>query len=86
MDPAKIKTKAAISKAFGNALKEARLNKGLSQEQLALQSGIDRTYVGMLERGTRHPSLAFLFAISPTLGTTPVELTGRVQKFLKMKS
>lgn len=86
MDKSKLKTKATISKAFGQVLKKARLDKGLSQEELALRADIDRTYVGMLERGTRHPSVALLFAVSPVLGTTPVELIGRVQKVLKPRS
>ncbi len=83
MDKAKLQAKGVVSKAFGAVLKEARLEMGLSQEQLALHAGIDRTYVGMLERGTRHPSLNLLFTIGPVLEKTPVELIGKVQKALE---
>ncbi|MEU2612150.1 helix-turn-helix transcriptional regulator [Micromonospora sp. NPDC007271] len=44
--------------SFGLAVRRARTEKGISQEQLAALSGLDRTYVSGLERGKRNPTLA----------------------------
>lgn len=46
----------------------------MSQEQLGVVSGLHRTYVGMLERGERIPSLAALEGLSGALGMMPHEL------------
>jgi transcriptional regulator with XRE-family HTH domain len=55
--------KDTILKNFGSKLKEARLAKGLSQEALALELDFDRTYIGLLERGKRNPSLITIYKI-----------------------
>jgi len=49
-------------------LKNLRLNAGLSQEALALEADVDRTYISQLERGVANPSLVILFRISKVLG------------------
>ncbi|ESZ89317.1 helix-turn-helix domain-containing protein [Congregibacter litoralis] len=67
-----------IKKAFGEVLREERLKAGLSQERLALQCGIDRTFVSMLERGLRQPSLVTLFVVSKELSLSPSELLDQV--------
>jgi len=54
-------------KAFGLVLKKARLEKNVSQEQLALDCELDRTFISMLERGQRQPSLTSILAISSSL-------------------
>ena len=42
---------------FGNRIKEERLKIKLSQEKLALEADIDRTYINDIEKGTRNVSL-----------------------------
>lgn len=55
-----------IKRKFGNNLKRLRLEKGLSQEKLALNADIDRTYIPSIEKGERNVSIAIVekFAIA----------------------
>ena len=50
-------------------IKRLRLSAGLSQEALALEADVDRTYISQLERGVANPSLVILFRISKVLGS-----------------
>ena len=69
-----------IAKIFGKTLKEVRNEKGLSQEKLAEKSHLDRTYISLLERGLRQPSLSTIFSISSALGIFPSELIKLTEK------
>jgi transcriptional regulator with XRE-family HTH domain len=60
--------------AFGRNLRAARLRRKLSQEKLALVAGLDRTYVGGIERGERNPSLVNICRLATALGTSPARL------------
>ncbi len=71
-----------VRKAFGEVLKEARTAKGMSQDALAMASELDRTYISLLERGLRQPSISSLFSLAAALGTTAEELVARVQEKL----
>ncbi len=55
-------------KWFGSRLREIRHKKGLSQEELAELAGIDRTYVGGVERGERNLSILSVKRFSDALG------------------
>lgn len=59
-----------IQKQFGNRVKDLRLARGLSQEELAFRAGIHRTYLGGIERGERNPALKNIAAIARALGVT----------------
>jgi transcriptional regulator with XRE-family HTH domain len=63
-----------IARAFGQALKAARLAKGLSQEQLAEGAELDRTTPSLYERGLRTPTLAVLIDIGHALDIEPMQL------------
>ncbi|WP_185245223.1 helix-turn-helix domain-containing protein [Citrifermentans bremense] len=54
--------------AFGRVLCELRGKKGLSQEKLALEANLDRTFISLLERGLRQPSLKTILELSKVLG------------------
>lgn len=55
-------------------LRKLRVAQGLSQEQLAVDAGVDRTYVGGLERGTANPTVAILDRLAATLSVHLSEL------------
>ena len=69
-----------VKDAFGKELRNARKAVGVSQEKLALQVGLDRTYISMLERGLRQPSLTTIFLLAPALGLSSVDLVAKVQE------
>ena len=53
--------------AFGIVLKELRTGLKLSQEKLAFACGLDRTFISMLERGKRQPSLTSILILAKAL-------------------
>lgn len=53
--------------AFGEVLREMRLERQLSQETLALEAGLQRNYVSLLERGKNSASIKTLFKLSSIL-------------------
>lgn len=59
---------------FAKRLKALRLERSFSQEELASLCGIDRTYIGRLERLERNPSLEILQKIADGLGIELTEL------------
>lgn len=59
---------------FGQRLAELRKVQGISQEQLALMSGIARSYVSGVERGKRNISLLNIVLLAETLKVQPAEL------------
>lgn len=59
---------------FGGRVRELRKERGLSQVELAAKVGIDRSYMGFLERGERNPSLEVIAKIAEALSVTPDEL------------
>ena len=59
---------------FGKRLVELRKAKGWSQEKLALESGLARSYVGGIERGQRNIALYNICVLADTLGVEPNEM------------
>ena len=74
-----------LASIFGCVLAEQRKKKTkLSQEDLALECGLDRTYISLLERGQRQPSLKSLFAICSALKISPSEMLSIVEKRMSL--
>ncbi|APW35988.1 hypothetical protein RD110_01165 [Rhodoferax koreense] len=69
-----------ITTAFSAVLKQLRQAHGLSQEELALISGIDRTSVSRLEAGSRQPSLSLIFSIAQAVDQTPQKVVAMVHR------
>jgi transcriptional regulator with XRE-family HTH domain len=70
-------------KAFGQALREMRKGRKISQEQLAFDSGFDRTYVSMVERGVRSPTIRSLVRLAEVLQVPSSEIVLRMEALLK---
>lgn len=64
----------AILIKLGNAIRAARKARGWSQEELAFQAGLDRTYIGSIERGERNIAALNLVKIAAVLGVGVGEL------------
>lgn len=61
-------------KIVGQNVRRLRVERKLTQEQLAHETEIDLTYLGGIERGRRNPSVAVLGKIARTLGVHPRDL------------
>jgi len=59
---------------FGNRIKELRTQEGITQEDLAFKTGVDRSYMGFVERGERNPTLGKIIKIAKTLGVKARDL------------
>lgn len=59
---------------LGHRVRELRLLRGWSQEELGSQCGIDRTYVSGVERGVRNPTVTVVAAIAAGLKVSIEEL------------
>ncbi len=70
----------SLSTSFAKILKRERLARGLYQEALAHQAGLHRTYVGLIERGERNPTIDVGHALAKVLGTHLSELIREAEK------
>ncbi len=60
-------------------MRSLRRRKGWSQERLAEETGLHRTYIAGIERGLRNPSLKNIVKIAQALGVTPAALLDELQ-------
>lgn len=64
---------------LGDELRRARDAAGLTQEDLAEKAKVHRTYVSLLERDRKSPTLDTLFRLCGALGVLPSALIARVE-------
>lgn len=64
---------------LGSELRKAREAAGMSQEMLGFEAGVHRTYISLLERNMKSPTLNVLFRICKALGISASELIARVE-------
>nr|WP_319390994.1 helix-turn-helix transcriptional regulator [uncultured Cohaesibacter sp.] len=69
-----------VQQTIGWNLRKLRVAKGLSQERLALESGIDRSYVGRVERGSENVTVSTLEAFTTVLEIHVSELFREVKE------
>jgi transcriptional regulator with XRE-family HTH domain len=65
---------------LGEAIRELREQRGVSQERLGLDSGVHRNYIGGIERAERRPTVATAAKLAVTLGIRPSELIARAEE------
>jgi len=68
--------------AFGQALRHFRKEVKLSQEKLSQESGLDRSYISLLERGLRQPSLTSILKLSKALKISSANFISKVEGLL----
>ena len=69
-----------MAKTFGQTLKLIREDRGLSQEELAFKTDLHRTYISLLERDRKSPSLRTVTAIAAALGMSLLEFIRRMSE------
>jgi XRE family transcriptional regulator, regulator of sulfur utilization len=70
------------AEAFGQALREARLKAGLSQEEAASLGGLDRAYLGHLERASKTPTISTVWKVAEAVEVKPSQLIARAERIL----
>jgi transcriptional regulator with XRE-family HTH domain len=70
----------SLERAFGEALREARHQRGLTQEELALDSGYSPYYVRLLEGGRKSPTLKAIARLADVLQLPASELVRRAEQ------
>lgn len=68
-----------LEAAFGQVIRQLRTERGLSQEKLSFESGLDRSFISHLERGVKQPSLVTIFQLAKALQTSPAHIIESVE-------
>lgn len=68
-----------IVEVFGKVLRELREENHISQEKLAEYCDLDRTYISLLERGHRQPTITTIFKLAKALNISPSKLIEKVE-------
>jgi transcriptional regulator with XRE-family HTH domain len=77
--------KKSPSQVFGEVLRELRLERGLTQDQLAELADTERSHISSLERAEKGPSLTTILTLARALDISAADLMGRVEKLLEPK-
>lgn len=73
---------AELAQAFGAAVRALRTERGIAQELLANQAGIERSHLGKIERGEHMPTLAIIFKIAGALECSTAALMSATESQL----
>lgn len=69
-----VKSKAILCKRFGKRVRDLRHGLAMSQEEFAALAGLDRSYMGSIERGEQNPSLWIMARIAAAFKLSVAEL------------
>lgn len=72
-----------VGNAFGLALREARANKKMSQEELAGRANYSTVSISQFENGHKQPTISALMSLEEALGVEPGELVKMTRRALK---
>lgn len=73
---------AEPARAFGEAVRVLRTERGVAQEALAHLAGVERSHMGKVERGEHMPTLALILKIARALGCSSAELMAETERRL----
>ncbi len=65
--------------AFGAVLRAIRAEKGTSQEELGFRTGLDRTFISLLERGVRSPTITTISILAQVLEVPMSEIVRKME-------
>ncbi len=69
-----------IRRQVGLNVQKLRRERGWSQEELAFESGLHRTYISGIERGARNPAILVIDQLASALDVSPAQLLERASK------
>ncbi len=69
--------------AFGQAVRAARMEQGMAQEELAASAEIERSHMGKIERGEHMPTLALILRIAVALNRSAADLIAATEEILR---
>jgi transcriptional regulator with XRE-family HTH domain len=72
-------TKANLQREFGRLIRRRREAAGLTQETLADEAGLHRTYISLLERGQRAPTIEVLRRLAKAFKTTMTAIIAELE-------
>lgn len=72
-----------IEQAFGIVLRKLRTERSLSQEELAHMCNLDRTFISLMERGKRKPTISTIFALAIGLNQKASDLIMATERILE---
>ena len=72
--------------AFGQAVRAARMEQGMAQEELAALAEIERSHMGKIERGEHMPTLALILRIAAALNKSAADLIATTEENLRSGS
>ncbi|MDR5899458.1 helix-turn-helix transcriptional regulator [Halomonas vilamensis] len=71
-----------LAKVLGRSIREKRKERGFSQDGFALVAGIDRSYMGRIERGEVNITVEKLYRLAAVLSCEPASLLPSVDHFI----
>ena len=74
-----------VEMALAKILKRLRRERNISQEQLAVKSSINRSYVSQIERGLGNPTLSVMLRIAQALDITFAELASLIEQAMQKR-
>jgi transcriptional regulator with XRE-family HTH domain len=72
-----------LRRAFGRVLRDMRIEKKLTQDDLSERAELARTYISLLERGDKQPTLQTIFDLAEGLECRPEDMIAEVAKIIK---
>lgn len=74
------------SDSFGPVLRQLRMEKGLTQDQLSEMVGVASPFISMLESGHKYPNLEMIFKLAEALGVRPGAMLDAIEERFKNRN